>query len=87
MYHHQHHLRKQTTTSEGWEGRQTEIAQAARGVEPLDTSVVADHNIFDELSDSDNDTGALVATDKRELGVQRPVTLPGVEIGVADCSR
>ena len=59
-------------------------AAQARTVEPLDADLLADLDILDKLAASDNNTGTLVATNKRQLGVEGPVTLPGVEIGVAD---
>jgi len=59
-------------------------AAQARTVQPLDTDLLADLDILDKLAASDNNTGTLVATNKRQLGVEGPVTLPGVEIGVAD---
>jgi hypothetical protein len=59
-------------------------AAQARTVEPLDTDLLADLDILDKLAASDNNTGTLVATNKGQLGVKGPVTLPGVEIGVAD---
>jgi hypothetical protein len=59
-------------------------AAQARAVEPLDTDLLADLDILDKLAASDNDTSTLVATNKRQLGVEGPITLPGVEISVAD---
>lgn len=46
--------------------------------------MVTDLNVLDELTAGNNDTSTLVATDERELGGQRPVTVHGVEVGVAD---
>jgi hypothetical protein len=59
-------------------------AAQARAVEPLDTDLLADLDILNKLAARDNDTSTLVATNKRQLGVEGPVTLPGVEISVAD---
>lgn len=46
--------------------------------------MVADLDVLDERTDCNNDTGTLVSSNKGELGVKGPVTLPGVEIGVAN---
>lgn len=62
-------------------------AAQARSVEPLDTDLLADLDILDKLAASDNDTSTLVASDKRQLGVEGPITLPGVEISVADTGK
>jgi hypothetical protein len=59
-------------------------AAQARTVEPLDTDLLANLDVLDKLAAGDDDTGTLVATNKGQLGVEGPVTLPGVEISVAD---
>ena len=41
------------------------VASKASSVNPLNTSVVANLDIFDELTAGNNNTGTLVATDKR----------------------
>lgn len=45
-------------------GCPAERAAHARSVEPLDTGVIANLNIGDELATGDDNTGTLVATDK-----------------------
>jgi len=42
-----------------------EIASKARSVDPLNTGVVANFNVVDEVALSNNNTGTLVTTDKR----------------------
>jgi hypothetical protein len=42
-----------------------EVASKASSVNPLNTSVIANLDIFDELTASNNNTGTLMATDKR----------------------
>jgi hypothetical protein len=59
-------------------------AAQARTVEPLDTDLLANLDILDKLAAGDDNTGTLVATNKGQLGVEGPVTLPGVEVSVAD---
>jgi hypothetical protein len=59
-------------------------AAQARTVKPLDTDLLANLDILDKLAAGDDNTGTLVATNKGQLGVEGPVTLPGVEISVAD---
>lgn len=46
--------------------------------------MVADLDVLHELSDGNDDTGTLVSSNKGQLGVKRPVSLPCVEIGMAD---
>ena len=50
----------------------------------LDTNVVTELDISDERTALDDNTSTLVSTDKRKLDGQRPVTVHGVEISVAD---
>jgi hypothetical protein len=59
-------------------------AAQARTVEPLDTDLLANLDILDKVAAGNDNTSTLVATDKRQLGIEGPVTLPGVEISVAD---
>lgn len=59
-------------------------AGEARVVEPLDTDVVTELDVLDELTLGDDNTSTLVTTDQGELGGQGPVTHHGVEISVAD---
>jgi hypothetical protein len=67
------------------EYRLTEVALTARAVEPFDTSMVSNLNIFYKLADRNYYTSTLMATYKWFLDGDRPVSLPGVEIRVADC--
>jgi hypothetical protein len=46
-------------------GRLAELAGQAGSVEPLDTGVVANLDVVDELALGDYDTGTLVTSDKR----------------------
>lgn len=62
----------------------TEGAVEARAVDPLDADVVADGNIFDEVTAGDDNTGAFVATDQGHLSGQGPVAQHGVQVSVAD---
>lgn len=48
----------------------------------LDTGVVTDFDIFDELTPSDYDTSTLVTSNKRKLGCQWPVAMEGVKVGM-----
>jgi hypothetical protein len=50
----------------------------------LYTSIITNLDILNKRSESHDDTSTFMPTDERELGVQRPVTHHGVEIGVAD---
>ena len=50
----------------------------------LNTCVVANFDVLDELTTGYDNTCTLVSTDQRQLGCQWPVTVDGVEIGVAD---
>jgi hypothetical protein len=59
-------------------------AAQARTVEPLDTDLLANLDILDKVAAGNDNTSTLVATDKRQLGIEGPVTLPGMEISVAD---
>jgi hypothetical protein len=52
----------------------------------LDTNVVANIDLADELTTSNNDTSTLVATNKREFGWEGPIAVQCVEICVADTS-
>jgi hypothetical protein len=61
-----------------------EVAGQAAAIDPLHTGVVANLDVLDKVALGNDDTGTLVATDERELGRERPVTVDGVEIGVAD---
>jgi hypothetical protein len=61
-----------------------ERAGKAGAVEPLDTGAVADVNLGDELTLGYDDTGTFVATDEGKLSIEGPVTLHGMEIGMAD---
>lgn len=62
----------------------TEVTGEAGAVDPLDTGVVANLDIFDEVAYCDNNTCTLVTTDKRKLGWQWPVAVDGVQVSVAD---
>lgn len=46
--------------------------------------MVANLDVLDELSLGNNDTSTLVASYQRKLGRERPVTVDGVEVRVAD---
>ena len=46
--------------------------------------MVADLDVINQLADGNNHAGAFVAADKRHLGHEWPVSLPGVQIGMAD---
>ena len=50
----------------------------------LYTNMVTQLNLLYELSPLHNDTGTFVATDEGQLGGENPITLPGVQIRVAD---
>ena len=76
--------REESVTAEGLVRALAVRALEAGSVDPFDTGVVADLDILDERADSYDDTGTFVATDKGHLGGKRPVTVHGVEIGVAD---
>lgn len=61
-----------------------EIASQAGPIDPLDSCVISNLNILDQFSACNDDTGTFVATDERQFGIQRPVTVHGVEICVAN---
>lgn len=50
----------------------------------LDASVISNLNLLNKLAARDDDTGSLMASDQGQLGLQRPVTVEGVEVGMAD---
>ena len=50
----------------------------------LDTDMVANLNVLNEVTSGYNNTSTLVATNKRKLGWQWPVSIDGMQIGVAD---
>lgn len=58
--------------------------QTRHGVTYLNTSIVTNLNVLDELSPSYNNTGTLMSADQWELCWQWPVTVDSVEICVAD---
>ncbi len=62
-----------------------EGAVEARGGDPLDAHTVADlDELVGTLAERHDHTGTLVATDERQLVVERPVAEHGVQIRVAD---
>lgn len=61
-----------------------EIAGEAGAVEPLDAGVFSNLDVFYQFTASYDDTGTFVAADEREFGGDRPVSIDGVEVGVAD---
>jgi hypothetical protein len=65
-------------------GLLAERAGETRAVEPLDTDVVTELDVLDKGPALHNNTSTFVSTDKGELDGQRPVTVHGMEIGVAD---
>ena len=46
--------------------------------------MVADLDVLNQPADGNNHAGAFVAADKRHLGLEWPVSLPRVQIGMAD---
>jgi hypothetical protein len=61
-----------------------ELARQARAIQPLDTNMVANLDIvIDKVSLGYNDTGAFMATNKRQLGGNGPVTVDCMKICVA----
>jgi hypothetical protein len=62
----------------------TEITVQAGTVDPLDTGMITNFNIFDQLAAGNDDTSTFVSTDEGELCGKRPVTVDGVEIGMTD---
>lgn len=75
---------QESVGAEGLIGALAVGAGQARAVDPLDTDVVAELDILHEVATANDNTSTLVATDKGHLGLERPVTHHGVEIGVAD---
>ncbi|KAH3658881.1 hypothetical protein OGATHE_006607 [Ogataea polymorpha] len=61
----------------------TELTTHTRAVQPFDTGQVADLEVFNVLTLGNDNTGTLVTTHKWEFDRQWPVTLPGVQVGVA----
>lgn len=60
------------------------VALTARAVEPLHTDVVTNLNVLDQFTTCDDYTSTFVATDQRKFGIQGPIPLPCVEIGMAN---
>ena len=58
----------------------------ARRVEPGQTNPVAFLDDLDARSDGDHRPDALVSGNERERGLQRPIAVRGVQIGVADAA-
>jgi len=50
----------------------------------FDTSVVTNLNVIHKVTLGHDDAGTLVTTDERKLGWKRPVTIDGMQVGVAD---
>jgi hypothetical protein len=46
--------------------------------------MIAYLDVLDEVTDGDNNTGTFVASDKGKLGREGPISLPGVEVRVAN---
>lgn len=65
-------------------GLSAELALPARSVQPLNTGLVADLELGDELALGDDDSRAFVAAHEWHFDGDRPVAHHGVEIGVAD---
>jgi len=59
------------------------FTRAARGGEPGVAHHVADGEFGDALAEFLDDADSLVAGDERRFGLDRPVTVLGVQVGVA----
>lgn len=70
--------------AQGLVGGHTVGARQTGAVDPLDTDVLAELNVGDELTALDDNTGTLVATDEGQLDGEGPVAHHGVQVGVAD---
>lgn len=70
-------------SAEGLIGSHAVGAGQAGAVEPLDADLVTLLEVLDELAAGDDNTSTLVATDEGHLDGQGPVTLHGVQVGVA----
>lgn len=62
------------------------LAAHARPVQPLDAHVVANLDVGDQLAAGYHHAGSLVAADEGHLGGEGPVSIDGVEVGVADAA-
>ena len=60
------------------------LARAARRPQPRVADFVADLEILDAFAERDDGAVALVAGDERRLRLDRPITVCGMQIGVAD---
>lgn len=72
--------------TEGLVASKAEVTLVARGGDPLDADPVADLELRGSVVDGDNDTGALVASNARALGVDGPLVLDDVEVGLESLS-
>lgn len=68
-------------------GLLAEVTGQAAAIDPLDSSVVTDLDIGHLVTLCHHNTRAFVATDKRKLGWERPVTVHCVEIGLEECGQ
>ena len=60
------------------------FAAAARRPQPRVADLVADLQVVDTVTECDDGAVALVAGDERRLRLDRPITVCGMQIGVAD---
>lgn len=68
--------------TEGLVAGKAEVALVARGGDPLDADAVTDLELGGGVVHGDNDTGALVAGNAGALGVNRPLVLDDVKVGL-----
>ncbi len=73
--------------AQGLPAAHTVLAMATGGVKPGHADPVAFLHVPHACADGDDMAHALMARDERRLGLERPVAVGGVEVGVADAGR
>src|SRR6478735_860223 len=69
--------------AEGFPAVHAVVAVAARAAEPGQGDPISDGDVLDAVADTLDDADALVARDERQRGLDRPVAVCGVDVGVA----
>lgn len=70
--------------TEGFVGLLAELTSQAGSVQPFDTSVVSNFKLIDEFTRGDDHASSFMSAHERKLQIEGPVTLHGVQVGVAN---
>lgn len=63
---------------------ETGASRMEMGMNYLDSGMVPNLNVSDQISSCNNHTGTLMTTDQGQFGRDRPVTVDSVQVGMAD---